>query len=347
MNDGSRVLRADHVGLHLNTTMGVDSITGRSLSHHHVKPSGSTANLPTCFISDNPRRTPYRCLDAIHGRLATASDAEHHLRGTSSRQLDPKHLPQRRHDLSVRQACGFAQPGDRGLKMRFQLHRSRPQGIRRLQGVTPLNARTTCFTHSHGNPELPINRLQRNLDLKLRLDTLSAYATMAVRTTRWQFGLIVLVDARRPAPMTLATIGRSRLASGSTGMGSRRTLREGCRLTFSSTLTGSQRRLQSSDFRPEACNLAILRRVLFFQPTLLGLQRGILALEPANSSRQLRLVNLAASLSYSSATYIRVLGHRPALRNNRGHHVLPSITILCVYYSKFNPYPLNNYIQAS
>ena len=32
--------------------------------------------------------------------------------------------------------------------------------------------------------------------------------------------------------------------------------------------------------------------------------RLILALDPANSSRQLRLVNLAASLSYSSATYI-------------------------------------------
>ena len=88
--------------------------------------------------------------------------------------------------------------------------------------------------------------------------------------------------------------------------------------------------------------MTILRRVLFFQLTLFRLQRGILALEPANSSRQLRLLDLTASVPYSSANYVRVLGHRTALRNKRGHHVLPSITILRVYCSKFNPYPLNN-----
>ncbi len=134
MHDGSRIARAEDGSLHLDASARIDSKASRSVSHHDMKPSRSTAHLPPCFISDNPRQMSHRCLDAIDGWLATAGDAKRDLRGAASRQLDFKRLLQRRNDLPMRQASRLVQTSNRGLQMRSQLHGRGSQRIRRLQG---------------------------------------------------------------------------------------------------------------------------------------------------------------------------------------------------------------------
>jgi len=77
-------------------------------------------------------------------------------------------------------------------------------------------------------------------------------------------------------------------------------------LTFSRPFTGSQRGLQSGNFRLESLNSAILRRILCFQAVIFRLQRGFLPLQAANSRRQLRPFGLPASIT---ANCVRVFGH--------------------------------------
>jgi hypothetical protein len=201
--------------------------------------------------------------------------------------------------------------------VRSQLHGRRSQGIRRLQGMTTLDSRTTRDTLPHGNRELPIDRSAGNLDLKLKLDTLPAYPAVAMRTALGERGPIVLVDMRRPAAMSFAPVGRSRLASWTTWVRSRRALREGRGLTFSRTFTGSQRGLQSSNLRLESLNSLILRRVLCFQTAVFRPQRGSLPLQAANSRGQPRPFGLPASIP---AKCVRVFGHMATLPDKRGHN---------------------------
>src|SRR5262249_50015262 len=96
--------------------------------------------------------------------------------------------------LAVRQAALLVEFDHGGLGVRAQLGGGGAQGVRRLQGMAPLNPTVTVTALTDVDVELPVDGLARDLDLELLGDMRFVQRAAAIGAGAGQRRLVDLVD---------------------------------------------------------------------------------------------------------------------------------------------------------
>jgi hypothetical protein len=113
------------------------------------------------------------------------------------------------------------------------------------------------LTLAYLNIELPVDRPDGKLNLKLLPDFLVLNPPLTMRTPFGQRNLVMFVDLRRSGRLavTLFAISLAGLATRSARLGDRRSFGKRSRLSLASSLGGLQLCLQACDFRLQLLDL--------------------------------------------------------------------------------------------
>jgi hypothetical protein len=160
----------------------------------------------------------------------------------------PAHRGTQRGDAAERHAELDVQQGAQCDHRGPQLHGGGPQGVRRLQGMTPLHPTVALLAPPHMDRKGPDHRAdRRQVNLRLGGDPRLGHGPPTIRTGGRQGRVVPLVDSLWGGPTPSAAVGGSGLAPGAAGRASRSAAREGSRLTKPGTPGRVQLPLQPVD----------------------------------------------------------------------------------------------------
>jgi hypothetical protein len=144
-------------------------------------------------------------------------------------ERDAEKALQAAHDLAVRQAALLVEFDDGGLGVRSKLGCGGAEGVRRLQGMAPLDAAPALTALPDVDVELAVNRLARDLHLELLSDVGLVEGAAAIGANIRQLRLVDLVDlfGMGRLAMGLGAVVLARFAAGFLGLAGGLALGEG------------------------------------------------------------------------------------------------------------------------
>src|SRR5262249_13144989 len=217
-------------GLGDGTATGrVDDVSGGLRPDQGVQPGRVAAHPPAGLVRHHPVRLSYGLADGLVDRLAARGGPQHGVNATATTERDAEEACQAAGDLAVRQAGLLVEFDDGGRGIGPQLGGGCAEGVRRLQGMAPLDAAMAPAALADVDVELPVNGPAGDLDLELlgnvgRVERAAAVGA-AVRQ-RCLVNLIDLVGGGRLA-MGVGAVVRAGLAAGVLGLGRGLALGEG------------------------------------------------------------------------------------------------------------------------
>ncbi|EMI51983.1 hypothetical protein RSSM_06579 [Rhodopirellula sallentina SM41] len=186
----------------------VHFVTCRGQSDECMKPSPTSIDSPTRFISNHLRRASHGLANLSVGVLKPIGSAKHASATGAATDMNFKKHFQQTLDLTMAETKLFVQKCHRGVDVRSQLNSSGPDGVGGLQFVPALDMRTAATASSRVDVELPVDDHAGNIGLKLdERFGLVQFIVPAIRATRRQSNVVGFVDLLgRGSAMVFAVI---------------------------------------------------------------------------------------------------------------------------------------------
>ncbi len=167
MSEDSRPVDAQQSLSRSDASGRVHFVTRGGQSSECMKPSPTSIDSPTRFISDHLRRTSYSLANVSVGVFEPIGGAKHASTTGATTDMNFKKHFQQTLDLTVAETKLFVQKCHRGVDVRSQLNSSGPDGVGGLQFVPALDMRSAATAGSRVDVELSVDDHARNIGLEL------------------------------------------------------------------------------------------------------------------------------------------------------------------------------------